>query len=139
VAQQRNLEELTENWADHHGKLWVICGPVFKKKTLRLWVGEPGEKPIAVPDGFFKIIIRESDNPKKPHVLAFLYPHAINPSDNRKESGKFPHVKFLVSIDTIEDHTGLRFFTALTVDEQAAIEAAPAEAVWDDPGKFTLP
>ena len=135
----KNLEQLTENWADRHEKLWVICGPVFMKKQPRLWLGEKDEKPVAVPDGFYKIVIRESDDPKKPHVLAFLYPHAIKPSDNRTKSGKFPHAKFLVSIDTIENHTGLDFFTVLTAEEQAAIEATPAEAVWDDPGKFELP
>lgn len=73
----KNLEELTEHWADHHEKLWVVCGPVFLKQQPRLWVGEEGEKPVAVPDGFYKIIIRESDDPNMPHVLAFLYPHAI--------------------------------------------------------------
>ena len=86
----KDLERLTENWADEHDKVWVICGPVFLKKKPRLWLGEPdkGEKLVAVPDAFFKIIVRESDDPKKPHVLAFIYPHAIRPSDNRKHGAQ---------------------------------------------------
>lgn len=135
----KDLEELTENWADHHEKLWVICGPVFLNKRPQLWLGEEGEKSVAIPDGFFKIIVRESGNPKKPHVLAFLYPHAILPSDNRMKSGQFPHTKFLVSVDTIETHTGLDFFTVLTENQQRSIEMLPASSVWNDPGKFTLP
>jgi len=36
----KDLERLTENWADEYEKLWVICGPVFHKKKPRLWLGE---------------------------------------------------------------------------------------------------
>jgi endonuclease G len=36
----KDLERLTENWADEYGTVWVICGPVFHKKKPRLWLGE---------------------------------------------------------------------------------------------------
>ena len=138
----KDLERLTENWADKYEKLWVICGPIFHKKKPRLWLGEEekGEKLVAVPDAFYKIIIRKSDDPKKPHVLAFIYPHAIKPSDNRKKSSskKYPHKKFLISVDEIEKHTGLDFFTNLSNAKQQAIEANPAAQVWDDPGEYNL-
>ena len=138
----KNLEELTENWADEHEKVWVICGPVFHKKTPRLWLGEDdkGEILVAVPDGFYKIIIKESDDPKKPDVLAFIYPHAILPSKNRKPSKSkgYPHEEFLVSVDEVERLTGLDFFTTLTAAEQEAIEKEPAADVWEDPGDYKL-
>jgi endonuclease G len=135
----KDLERLTENWAYEHEQLWVICGPVFLKRQPRLWLGEEGEKPIAVPDAFYKIVIRDSGDPVKPLVLAVIYPHAILPSNNRKESGSFPHEKFLVSVDDIEKRTGLGFFNSLTELEQEEIEKDAATEVWDDPGKFELP
>jgi len=137
----KDLERLTENWADKYKKVWVICGPVFHKKKPRLWLGESekGEKLVAVPDGFYKIIARESEDPNKPEVIAFIHPHAIEPSKNRKKSSitGYPHEKFLVSVDDIEKHTGLDFFTSLTEIEQKAIEEENAE-VWPDPGKYNL-
>lgn len=138
----KDLERLTENWADEYEKIWVICGPVFHKKTPKLWLGEieKNEKLVAVPDGFYKIIIRESGDPNKPEVIAFLYPHAIKPNKNRKESSKkgYPHKEFLVSIDKIEKHTGLDFFTSLTEIEQKSIEEDAAAELWADPGKYNL-
>jgi len=96
---------------------------------------------VAVPDAFYKMIIRESNDPKKPHVLAFIYPHAIKQSNNRKQRSpkEYPHKKFLVSIDEIEKHTGLDFFTNLSDAEQQAIEANPSATMWDDPGEYKLP
>lgn len=138
----KDLERLTENWADKYEKVWVICGPVFHKSKPRLWLGEAdkGEKPVAVPDGFYKIIVRESEDSNKPEVLAFIYPHAIKPSKNRKKSAKegYPHEKFLVSVDDIEKHTGVDFFVSLTAGEQATIEADAATKVWTDPGEYNL-
>lgn len=138
----KDLERLTENWADEYGKVWVICGPVFHKRKPRLWLGEAekGEKLVAVPDAFYKIIIRESEDPNKSHVIAFIYPHAIQPSNNRKKSStqEYPHNKFLVSVDDIENHTGLDFFVSLTESEQKAIEEEAATDVWTDPGEYNL-
>lgn len=111
---------------------------MFHKQTPRLWLGEieKAETPVAVPDGFYKIIVRESGDPKKPEVIAFIYPHAIKPSDNRKKSSTkgYPHETFLVSVDDIEKYTGLEFFTSLTKNEQKAIEKEAAADVWADPG-----
>jgi len=138
----KDLERLTENWADEHGKVWVICGPVFHKRKPRLWLGEAekGETTVAIPDAFFKIIIRESEDPNAPQILAFIYPHAIKPSENRRKSKAegYPHHKFLVSVDHIEKHTGLDFFSSLTDGQQKVIEEQAAEEVWDDPGEYKL-
>ncbi len=132
----KDMERLTENWADEWGKLWVICGPIFLDRQPRLWLGEEGEKLIAIPDAFYKIIISDSLPMAEPQVQAFIYPHAIRPSDNHKE---YNHRKFLVSVDDIEKRTGLNFFTVLSEDEQAIIESQPAWDVWDDPGSYYLP
>jgi endonuclease G len=95
---------------------------------------------IAVPDAFYKIIIRESDTPDAPIVLAFIYPHTIPQSDNKKKSSSkgYPHEKYLVSIAEIERLAGLNFFTSLSDSQQLSLEEAAALDIWDDPGEYNL-
>lgn len=138
----KDMERLVENYADEFGKIWVICGPIFHDKTPQMWLGEKekNEKMVAVPDAFYKIIIRKDSNATLLDVMAFIYPHAIPQSDNRKVSSKkgYPHKKFLVSVDEIEQLTGLNFFTTLSDSVQNAIEKDAASDVWKDPGEYNL-
>ena len=95
---------------------------------------------MAVPDVFYKIIIREDGDSDFPIVMAFIYPHAIQQSDNKKVSNAkgYPHEKFLVSVEEIQRLTGLNFFTIFSEDEQKEIEIETATEVWEDPGEFDL-
>ena len=65
------LEYLTGRWANTYGKVWIVCGPIFENREPSKWIGDSNEIDVAVPDAFFKIVVRESSNPVKPHVLAF--------------------------------------------------------------------
>jgi len=138
----KDLERLTENWADEYDSLWVICGPVFYKRRVQMWLGEPekGEMLVAVPDAFFKIIIRYTRDSDELEVLGFIYPHAINQSDNKKKSSTkpYPHNKFLVSINEIERLTGLTFLTILPTGEQNLLKQNAVNEIWDDPGEYNL-
>jgi DNA/RNA endonuclease G (NUC1) len=138
----KDLERLTENFADEYETVWVICGPIFHDKEPQLWLGEKdkNEKLVAVPDAFYKIIIREDEDEDLPVVLAFSYPHAIKQSDNRKDddTDEYPHDEFLVGVDEIERLTGLDFFTTLSEDDQETIEEDAATEIWEDPGEFDL-
>ncbi len=60
------------DWADQHGKVWIICGPVINDLTQTEWIGDPGEIKTAVPDTFFKIVVKESG--ETIDILAFLFP-----------------------------------------------------------------
>ena len=44
----QNLEFLTGAWAQEYEKIWVIQGPVFYKKTTLAWIGDEGERKVAV-------------------------------------------------------------------------------------------
>jgi endonuclease G len=118
---------LTAGWADTSGaSVWVICGPVFKEDMAIEWIGEPGEIRVAVPHGFYKIVVRETQTPNEPEVLAFLYPH----HHLYRQAGPHDHLQYLVSVDDIEQLTGLNFLTSLPNNIENTIESAVATSLW---------
>lgn len=118
-----DLEKFTAQWADETGRsVWVICGPVFMQMARLSWIGE--EKKVAVPDAFYKIIIQEKEG--QLDVLAFMYPHLEKYTRKRP----YHHAKYLVSVNFIELHTGLNFFTALEDKLEERIESRRPERLW---------
>ena len=123
----KDLEEKTAAWADSSERsVWVICGPVFVDKAPIHWIGDLGEIPVAVPHGFYKIVIRESQDPNKPDVLAFLYPH----HHLYTQGGPHDHLPYLVSVDHIEELTGLDVLTVLPDNIEEAVEGTVATSLW---------
>jgi len=121
-----DLERRTARWADAYGAVWVVCGPVFFDKRPRHWIGDPGEIPVAVPDAFFKIIIKRRPDSPLPDVLAFFYPH------HRYRRGEpYDHRPFLVSVNRLEELTGLDFLSTLSDEDQAKVERQPAGVLWE--------
>jgi endonuclease G len=122
-----NLESLTAGWADTSGaSVWVICGSVFKEDMAIEWIGDPGEIRVAVPHGFYKIVVRETQTPNEPEVLAFLYPH----HHLYRQAGPHDHLQYLVSVDYIEELTGLNFLTTLPNNIENKIESVAATSLW---------
>lgn len=68
-----DLENKTAAWADQHGAVWIVAGPIFNNRRPTRTLGEAGEMQIAIPDALFKIVVRESSNANRPDVLAFVY------------------------------------------------------------------
>jgi len=71
-----------------------------------------------VPYGFYKIVVRESQDSDRSDVLAFLYPH----HEPYKQKGPHEHLPYLVSVDYIEKLTGLDFLTVLPNNDEKAVE-----------------
>ncbi len=131
------LENKTPVWADRYGAVWVICGPVFYDNDPIEWVGDPGELPIAIPDAYFKVVVRKTENPNRPEVLCFLFEH-FDPRIDHLYNNRRNHSiddddlsLFFASIDTIEARTGLDFLTALPDAAEADIERATPVRLWD--------
>jgi len=123
----QNLESFTAQWADTSGaSVWVICGPVFVNGEAIEWIGDPGEIKVAVPHGFYKIVVRETQTPNEPEVLAFLYPH----HHLYKQAGPHDHTPYLVSVDYIEELTGLDFLTSLPDNIENQTESAVSTSLW---------
>jgi endonuclease G len=82
---------------------------------------------VAVPDFLFRILIREDPDSGRPKVLAFRYPQ----QGTGFGKGPYDHKDYLVSIDSVEEATGLDFLTALPDNVEKDIEAKPAEKLWE--------
>ena len=121
-----HLENLTAKWANKHHKVWIICGPVIYGGKPSKWIGDEGEIPVAVPDAFFKIVVKENEDDE----LAFIFPqHGKGTYGGSKKSVLEPH---LTSVDIIEALTGLDFFTVLDDDDEAIIERTIAVEMWEE-------
>lgn len=114
------LESLCLDWADKYGRVWVICGPVFFGKTPAMWLGQNDENKAAIPDAFYKIVIREEGDGVD--TLAFIIPNILPKSEKNLDD-------FLTSIQNIESLTGLNFLTVLSDDMEDAVEQKIAASV----------
>lgn len=116
-----DMERLCAEWADQDkASVWVITGPVVMERGLE-WIGEI---PVAIPQSFFKIIVRQ----KKPgEVVALIYPHV-----DMGQKGPWRHSYYLTSVNYIELLTGLDFFTVLPDDKEEELESRVASSVWGE-------
>jgi DNA/RNA endonuclease G (NUC1) len=125
-----DLEEMTGDWADDFGRVWIICGPILRNGRPRGWLGQGDELRVAIPGHCFKIVVRESSDPGRPNVLAFIYPNSESRRVLPDQGGPFNHRKFLRSVDDIEKATGLDFLTALDDAVEDDLERVKAQALW---------
>lgn len=125
----RDLEDLTAEWADKFGDVWIIDGPIINGGKPKAYLGEKAKKEmlVAIPDALFKIVIRETADPNRPEVLAFRFPQQ-HPKYKQPKPRDLAY--FLVSVDRIEKETGLDFLTALPDAAEAQIEATKATKLW---------
>jgi endonuclease G len=110
------LEVKVRALAAKYGEIWVIVGPVFEKnastgqfepeKTL-------GRDQVWVPWGFYKIVVF-NDKGRQLRALALQY-------KNQDETNDIPGHE--VTIDAVEQETGLDFLSALPENEQKGIES----------------
>jgi endonuclease G len=115
-------ERLEEVELDHFlarfGALWVWTGPVFDADIRRLKTAWR----VEVPDAFFRIYLAPRPD-RPPLALAFLMPQDVK--------GGEPLDDFLVSVDRVEELTGLDFLPDLDDGPERELEASVASEAWD--------
>jgi endonuclease G, mitochondrial len=124
-----DLENKTAKWADKYGAVWIITGPIIYGKEAINWLGQENldEVMVAIPDAFFKIVVRENPDSPKPFVLAFIYPQRGLQYRQNKD-----HRPFLTNVDAIEHFTGLDFLTALPDAIEAEVEKFTSTELWEE-------
>lgn len=75
-----------------------------------------------MPRATFKIVLRYEAAAEQPELLAFLMPQTAKQKD--------PCVKYLVSVDEIEEKSGLDFFPDLPDELEEGIERVRATKLW---------
>lgn len=122
----KDLDQRTLEWADEFGSVYVITGPIIFGNKPSVWLGQKGEVSVAVPDAFFKILVKEVGG--RPDVLAFIYPQD-GVAYKRMEG--YDHTPYLTSVDVIEALTGLDFFPKLAEDLEVEIERMISIRLWE--------
>lgn len=114
----KNLEEQVRDWSRAYEALYIVTGPVLTQPPL----GVIGKNKVAVPAAYFKVIVDFVPPDRK--GIGFLLP-------NGKSEAPLP--SYAVSIDRIEQVTGLDFFPALEDSLEEAIESYVNVAAWTWP------
>lgn len=99
----RELEENVRDWARKNRRLYIVTGPVLSKGIR----GKIGRNRVSVPSLFYKVLLDYTEPELK--GIAFLLP-------NKKSEQ--PLQDYACSIDSVENVTGIDFFSKLSVPEK---------------------
>lgn len=101
------LEQKTRYWAKKYNHLYVVTGGVLESNLKTI-----GKEKVSVPNYFYKVLLDYTQPEIK--AIAFLLPH--------KDSNK-PLYEFVISIDELEQKTGIDFFPELPDNIENKLEA----------------
>ena len=108
------LEQKVRYWAVKYNSVYVITGGVLQNSLESI-----GRENVSVPKYFYKILLVNSGNEIK--MIAFLVPNQI--SDK-------PLYDFVVTVDRIEEMTGIDFFPKLEDKTEEKLESSNAYKAW---------
>lgn len=112
------LEKACRRWATQEGAIYIVCGPVYAPGKTPKQIGR--EHKVDVPDGFFKCVL--SLYPGQEKAVGFYY-------ENR--SGKQPMAQTALTVDSVEQLTGLDFFAAVPDSIENRVEATFSLKAWE--------
>lgn len=101
------IERDCRKWAKKYGELYIVCGPVLLNREHETI----GSNKVAVPEAFFKVILRL--NPQ-PAAIGFIV---------RNNEGTKKRDYYVNTVDDVERITGMDFFSALPDDIENEVEA----------------
>jgi endonuclease G len=111
----KKLEEKTRTWAMRDQKIIIIAGPVLSDRLTKT-IGETG---VTVPNRFFKILYTPNTQP--PRAIGFIMNNGYNEGGLQETA---------VTIDQIEDITGIDFFSNYSATDQDTLESQCDFARW---------
>ena len=112
------LEQAVRRFAYSEGSVFVVTGPIVTEDDTKAI----GPNKVRVPGFYYKVIYDETP-PEK--MIAFILP---------SKGSKKALDSFVVSVDEVEEATGLDFFSALPKETQERLEfhSEPNMWVWRD-------
>ena len=108
-----SLEKKVRDWAIEYGHVYVVCGPYFTDNDFNTI----GINQVAVPNGFFKAILRQSGT--EYYSIAFVF-------NNSPE--KQPLKDAIISVNDVEQIIGYDLFTNLSNRYEESVES---QQEWD--------
>jgi len=103
----KKLETLVRFWAFTYDSLHIISGPLFPDSLVTI-----GPNKVSIPSQYFKAVLLYKANDKK--AIGFILPNASSIADLKS---------FSLSIDEIEEETGLDLFAELNPTDEQLLEA----------------
>ena len=92
-----------------YDKIYIVAGPIFysnKYKTV-------GERKVAVPDAFFKVVLRVGKTSETTKAIGFIYAN---------QTGHHKMNYYVRSVDEVEEASGMDFFYQLDDKTENLIE-----------------
>lgn len=109
----KSLEEHARNWAIKYGEIFITCGPIVEDDYLTIG------REIAIPKFFYKVFLRKQENNWT--SIGFLFAN---------EAGSKPLMTRMLSVDEIEELTGIDFFFQLPDSIENKVEAKYIVSDW---------
>ena len=110
----RNLEARVRGWANLHGEVFVVTGPVLSEQLPSL-----GPNEVSVPEYYYKVVV--DLNPPEVEGIGFILPNgSANQSIDR----------YAVTIDSVEAVTGFDFFPVVLDSVEEEIESYISGEHW---------
>ena len=110
-----DLEAVVRQFAVDNEKIYVCTGPVLTDGPYK----SIGKNNVAVPNRYYKVILDYTDPDIK--AIGFVLP-------NSDETEKLE--TYIMSVDEVEEITGLDFFYQLPDEEEAVIESSVDASKW---------
>jgi len=111
----KDLEEQVRLFAIAEGEIYVVTGPILpKEKTITI-----GPNQVTVPTHYYKVIY-DLTPPQK--MIAFILPNA---------GSSQPLYTFAVTVDSVEEATGLDFFSVIPKEKQEKLESTITIKAWN--------
>ena len=108
-----DLEMKVRHWAKKHSKVWVATGPVLKKGLKKI-----GKKTrVSVPEWYYKIVYCSQSGGR---MVAFMMPN--------EDCEGHMYDEYQVTVDEIEETTGINFFSGVANEE--SLEREIGELEW---------
>ncbi len=110
-----DLEAVVRTMAYDNNSIYVVTGPVLTDGPYETI----GKNEVAVPKYFYKVILDYEEPELK--AIGFILPN---------EGSKEPLEKFAVSVDTVEEVTGIDFYPRLPDEDELLLESTFDTSQW---------
>lgn len=109
------LESYVRTWAFDNESIYVVTGPVLTKDTYPTI----GDNEVAIPEYYYKVIIDYTGVEVK--GIGFILPNS---------KGSKPLQEYAVTINDVEEFTGIDFYPALPDTIEESLESAVNTSLW---------
>ena len=116
----KSIEEKVRDWAVKYGSVLVVTGPVF---TTKKGLGYIGKNRVMIPNAFYKVLLVDNGDYE---AIGFYCENV---------AGKKSLSSYVMSVDQIEEISGIDFFPALSDDVEEVVESRYDLQVWGIKGK----